>query len=78
MLLSAAFRTKTDTLTNEEYLAIGLELLLGHPVLIRFFRVFQHSLHTSCSNLQLLFISKESNTRGKFCGNILCLVDPLE
>lgn len=36
LLLSAAFRIKTDTFTNE-YLVICLESLLGHPVLIRLF-----------------------------------------
>lgn len=48
-------------------------------MLIRFFRVSQHSLQTSCSNLQLLCSSrvKKSNTRGRFRGNILCPVDLL-
>lgn len=31
-----------QTVTNE-YLVTGLKSLLGHPVLIRFFRVFQQS-----------------------------------
>lgn len=70
MLLSAAFRTKTDTFTNEEVLVRDLKSLLGHPVLIRFFRVFQHRLQTSCSTLQWLYRLCMKD-RGRLRGNIL-------
>lgn len=40
MLLSVAFRTRTDTIV--EYLVTGVQSLLGHPVLEFFNRFSRH------------------------------------